>query len=66
MKFAIPFRVPSFDQLKPRERLLAAGSGLVLLIVIMDRLVLSPGPAGEQAGGQHEQREVTESPSAHP
>ena len=42
MKFAIPFRVPSFDQLKPRERLLAAGSGLVLLIVIMDRLVLSP------------------------
>ena len=42
MKLAMPFRVPSFDQLKPRERLLAAGSGLVLLIVIMDRLVLSP------------------------
>ena len=42
MKLTMPFRVPSIDQLKPRERLLAAGSGLVLLIVLIDRLVLSP------------------------
>ena len=42
MKLTLPFRVPSFDQLKPRERLLAAGSGIVLLIVVMDRLVLTP------------------------
>ena len=42
MKLTLPFRVPSMDQLKPRERLLAAGSGLVLLILVMDRLVLNP------------------------
>ena len=34
--------IPSFDQLKPRERLLAAGSALVLLLVVLDRLVLNP------------------------
>ena len=36
------FRVPSLMQLKPRERLLAAASGIVLLIVVMDRAVLHP------------------------
>lgn len=34
--------IPSFDQLKPRERLLAVGGGLVLVLVVLDRLVLSP------------------------
>ena len=35
-------KLPSLAQLKPRERLLAVGSGVVLLLVMLDRLVLSP------------------------
>ena len=35
-------QLPRFAQLRPRERLLAVGSGVVLLIVLLDRLVLSP------------------------
>lgn len=42
MKLTMPFRIPSFDQLKPRERWLAVGGGLILLAVVMDRLVLNP------------------------
>ena len=38
MKFARP----KLPQLKPRERLLATGSGVVLLMVVLDRLVLNP------------------------
>ena len=34
-----PFRLPS---LQPRERLLAVGSGVVLLMVVLDRTVLTP------------------------
>jgi Tfp pilus assembly protein PilO len=34
--------LPKLPVLKPRERLLAAGSGLVLLVVVLDRLVLNP------------------------
>ena len=33
--------LPSLAQLKPRERFLAAGSALVLLVVVMDQLLLS-------------------------
>jgi Tfp pilus assembly protein PilO len=35
-------RIPSLAELNARERLLAAGSAIVLLVVILDRLVLSP------------------------
>ena len=35
-------KLPQFPQLRPRERLLAVGCGVVLTIVILDRLVLSP------------------------
>ena len=35
-------RLPQMMQLKPRERLLALGAGVVFVIVVMDRLVLSP------------------------
>ena len=35
-------RLPQMMQLKPRERLLAVGAGVVFVIVVMDRLVLSP------------------------
>ena len=35
-------KVPKLPQLRPRERLLAIGCGLVLFAVILDRLVLSP------------------------
>ena len=35
-------KLPSMPDLKPRERLYATGCGVVLLIVILDRLVLSP------------------------
>ena len=38
MKLALP----KLPQLKPRERLLATGSGVVLLMVLLDRLVLNP------------------------
>ncbi len=38
MKLALP-KLPI---LKPRERLLATGSGVVLLMVVLDRLVLNP------------------------
>ena len=34
--------LPKLPQLKPRERLLATGSGVVLLMVLLDRLVLNP------------------------
>ena len=34
--------LPKLPQLKPRERLLATGSGVVLLLVVLDRLVLNP------------------------
>ena len=34
--------LPRFDQMQPRERLLAAVSAVVLVVVILDRLVLSP------------------------
>ena len=33
---------PALPELKPRERLLAVGSGVILLLVLMDRLVLNP------------------------
>ena len=55
MKLALP-RIPSFDQLKPRERLLAVGSGLVLLLVMMDRLVLNPWLRQGQVIRQETQR----------
>ena len=35
-------RLPPMMQLKPRERLPAVGAGVVFVIVVMDRLVLSP------------------------
>ena len=35
-------KLPKLPTLQPRERLLAIGSGLVFLIVLLDRLVLSP------------------------
>jgi Tfp pilus assembly protein PilO len=35
-------RLPKLSELQPRERLLAACSGVVLLVVLLDRLVLSP------------------------
>jgi hypothetical protein len=35
-------KLPSIAQLKPRERLLASGAAAVLLLVGLDRLVLSP------------------------
>ena len=35
-------RWPQFNKLKPRERLLAVGTGAVLLIVALDSLVLRP------------------------
>ena len=35
-------KLPQLPELKPRERLFATGSGVVLLILILDRLVLSP------------------------
>jgi len=35
-------RLPTLPSLQPRERLLAVGSGVILLVVILDRLVLSP------------------------
>lgn len=34
--------LPKLPQLKPRERLLATGSGVILLMVVLDRLVLNP------------------------
>jgi hypothetical protein len=37
-----PFKLPSIAQLKPRERLLASGAAAVVLLVGLDRLVLSP------------------------
>ena len=36
------FSLPRLDQLKPRERLLATCFGAVLLLVALDRLVISP------------------------
>ena len=38
----LKLRVPSMAELNARERLLAAGSAIILLVVVMDRLVLSP------------------------
>ena len=35
-------KLPSLPKLKPRERLLAMGSGVVVLMVVLDRLVLNP------------------------
>jgi hypothetical protein len=35
-------KLPRLPQLKPRERLYATGAAAILLIVILDRLVLSP------------------------
>lgn len=35
-------RLPQLSQLKPRERLLAMAGGAVVVVVLMDRLVLSP------------------------
>ena len=35
-------KLPSVQALRPRERLLAAGSGVILLAVLFDRLVFSP------------------------
>ncbi len=35
-------KIPTFNQLSPRERLLATGSALVVVIVLLDRLVLGP------------------------
>jgi len=35
-------KLPQLPQLRPRERLLAVGTGVVLVIVVMDRFVLSP------------------------
>lgn len=35
-------RLPQLPQLRPRERLLAVGCGAVLLMVILDRLVMTP------------------------
>ena len=35
-------KLPTLPTLHPRERLLAVGSGVALLIVILDRLVLAP------------------------
>ena len=35
-------RVPQLPQLRPRERLLAVGCGVMLLVVALDRLVLAP------------------------
>jgi hypothetical protein len=35
-------KLPRLPELQPRERLLAIGSGIVLLVVLLDRLVLSP------------------------
>ena len=35
-------KLPSLPKLKPRERLLATGSGVVLLMLLLDRLVLNP------------------------
>lgn len=46
------FQLPSPTQLKPRERLLAVSSGIVLLIVVMDRLVLNPWLRQAQAVSQ--------------
>ena len=37
----IKIRLPSLPTLRPRERLMAAGSGLILLAMIFDRLVFS-------------------------
>jgi Tfp pilus assembly protein PilO len=34
--------LPKLPQLKPRERLLATGSAVILLMVVLDRLVLTP------------------------
>lgn len=36
------FKLPAMPELKPRERLIAAGCVAVLLILVLDRLVLSP------------------------
>ena len=47
-------QLPRLTQLKPRERLFAAGSGVVLVIVILDRLVLGPW-AGH---AQHVRQEI--------
>ena len=35
-------KLPSLPKLKPRERLLATGSGVILLMLLLDRLVLNP------------------------
>ncbi len=35
-------KLPALPQLKPRERLLAAGSGILLVVVLLDRVVLGP------------------------
>lgn len=38
----LPMTLPALSQLRPRERLLAIGSGIALLVVVLDRMVLSP------------------------
>jgi hypothetical protein len=35
-------KLPRLPELQPRERLLAIGSGIALLVVLLDRLVLNP------------------------
>ena len=35
-------KLPTLPQLKPRERLLAVGCGVVLVIVVLDRFVIGP------------------------
>ena len=52
----LKLRVPSLAELNARERLLAAGSAIVLLVVVMDRLVLSPWLRQGQAVRQEIQR----------
>jgi Tfp pilus assembly protein PilO len=41
--------LPRLPDLQPRERLLAIGSGIALLVVLLDRLVLSPWMRHAQA-----------------
>ena len=49
-------KLPKLPTLRPRERLLAVGSGLVLLAVILDRLVLNPWLHHAQTVRQETQR----------
>ena len=57
-------KLPRLPELQPRERLLAVGSGIALLVVLLDRLVLSPWV--RHAGAiQHEIQHIEEELLSH-